>query len=145
ESLSPLGKRLLASLLRVPEALEQVPVDVRAAIARHADTDVFAEVVSYVDQNPGADLSELVGRWAGQPIGAELARLADAPHTLPESAVARELIDGLSSYVAGKAREARRRALMELKEAPSAEKLKAWQSLRAETAHSASDSGSNSD
>ena len=67
------------------------------------------------------------------------------PHTLPESAVARELLDGLESYVGAKAREARRRVLLELKESPSTEKLKALQSLRPGSSHSPSESGSNTD
>jgi len=144
-ALTPLTRRLLGCLLRVPESLQLVPADVRAEVGRYAQEDVFAEVVKYVDDNPNTDRSELVGRWAGAPVGAELARLADAPHTLPESAVATELVDGLRSYVAAKEREARRRALLALKEAPSAEKLKALQSLRPGSPHSASDSGSNSD
>lgn len=144
-ALTPLTRRLLSCLLRVPESLQRVPEAIRAEVARHADEDVFAEIVKYVDRNPDADRSELVGRWTGQPIGAELARLADAPHSLPESAVARELCDGLESYVAAKAREARRRVLSELKEAPSAEKLKALQSLRPDPSRSNSESGSETD
>lgn len=129
-TLTPLTRRLLGCLLRVPEALQSVDAEVRAAIAGYAASDPFAEVVHYVDRNPGADRSELVGRWAGSPLAAEIARLADRPHTLPEAAVARELADGLASYVAGKAREARRQLLSELQEAPSQDKLKALRALQ---------------
>jgi DNA primase len=140
--LTPLTRRLLGHLLRVPEALQTVDPDLRTAVARYADTDPFAEVVKYVDENPGADRSELVGRWAGGAISAEIARLADQPHTLPEAAVVQELGEGLENYVAGKAREARRRLLSELKEAPSQDKLKALRSLQS-AGHSSPDTGSN--
>ncbi len=140
--LTPLTRRLLGHVLRVPEALQTVDADLRAAVARHADSDLFAEVVQYVDGNPGADRSELVGRWAGSPLAAEIGRLAEQPHTLPEAAVVRELAEGLQSYVSGKAREARRQLLSELKEAPSADKLKALRTLQA-SGHPARDSGSN--
>ena len=128
--LTPLTRRLLGYLLRVPEALQSVDAEIRAAIAANAETDPFAEVVQYIDSNPGADRSELVGRWAGSPLAAEIGQLAQQPHTLPEEAVARELEEGLKSYVAGKAREARRALLFELKQAPSADKLKALRSLQ---------------
>ncbi|TNF88907.1 MAG: toprim domain-containing protein, partial [Gammaproteobacteria bacterium] len=128
--LTPLTRRLLGYLLRVPDALQSVDAETRKAISVNADTDPFAEVVKYIDDNPGADRSELVGRWAGSPLAAEIGRLAQQPHTLPEAAVARELEEGLRSYVAGKAKEARRALLTELKEAPSAEKLKALRSLQ---------------
>ncbi|MGD8830427.1 MAG: DNA primase [Pseudomonadales bacterium] len=144
-ALSPLTRRLLSCLLRVPESLGGVEPAVRAAVAGYAADDVFAEIVTYVDQNPGVDRSELVGRWAGQPVGSELAALAAVPHTLSEEAVARELAEGLASYVAAKARDDRRRLLRELKEAPSAEKLRTLQSLiKGDTPHSAPGSGSNS-
>ncbi len=145
ELLTPLTRRLLSGLLRVPEALQTLPAELRVEVVRHADHDIFAEIVKYIDENPDTDRSELVGRWAGQPVGAELARLADAPHSLPESAVAQELRDGLESYVSGKAREARQRALKDLKESPSAEKLRALQSLRPSSPHSVPEAGSNSD
>ncbi len=130
--LTPLTRRLLGYLLRVPEALQGVDAQTRAAISANADVDPFAEVVQYIDNNPGADRSELVGRWAGSPLAAEIGRLAQQPHTLPEEAVAQELAEGLKSYVAGKAREARRALLSELKESPSAEKLKALRSLQSQ-------------
>ncbi|MGE0625181.1 MAG: DNA primase [Pseudomonadales bacterium] len=145
QTLTPLTRRLLSCLLRVPESLQSVPGEIRAAVIGYAGEDAFAEVVKYVDENPDTDRSELIGRWAGAPVGAELAKLADAPHTLPEAAIARELADGLKSYVAGKAREARRRALRELKESPSTEKLRALQSLRPGALHPAPDTGSNGD
>lgn len=128
--LTPLTRRLLGYLLRVPEALQSVDAQTRAAVGANAESDPFAEVVQYIDNNPGADRSELIGRWAGSPLAAEIGRLAQQPHTLPEEAVARELAEGLNSYVAGKVREARRALLAELKEAPSAEKLKALRSLQ---------------
>lgn len=128
--LTPLTRRLLGCLFRVPESLQNVDPQVRASIAAYADSDPFAEVVNYVDQNPGADRSELVGRWAGSELAAEIARVAQMPHTLPEAAIASELADGLANYVEGKAREARRKLLSELREAPSPDKLKALRSLQ---------------
>ena len=110
-TLTPLTRRLLGYVLRVPEALQTVDAELRTAVAGYAESDPFAEVVKYVDGNPGADRSELVGRWAGSPLAGEIARLAEQPHTLPEAALARELEEGLQSYVSGKAREARRQLL----------------------------------
>ena len=142
--LTPLTRRLLACLLRVPESLQTVDAEIRAAITGYADEDIFAEIVSYVDKNPDADRAELAGRWAGQPVARELARLAELPHSLPEEAAARELAEGLASYVAGKARQARRRLLQDIREAPSAEKLKKLQELRqAPASHLPPKSGSN--
>jgi len=140
--LTPLTRRLLGYLLRVPESLLSVDPEIRSAVIAHADVDPFAEVVKFVDDNPGADRTELVGRWAGSPLAAEIARVADQPHTLPEEAVARELQEGLEAYVAGKEKEARRQLLSDLKAAPSADKLKALRSLQA-TRHSGAREGSN--
>lgn len=128
--LTPLTRRLLGYVLRVPEALARIDAETRQAVCANATSDPFAEVVKYVSDHPGADRSELVGRWAGSPLAAEIGVLAQQPHTLPEEAVARELEEGLRSYVAGKAKEARRALLSELKEAPSAAKLEALRSLQ---------------
>ncbi len=132
--LTPLTRRLLGCLFRVPESLQNVDAEVRAAIARYAETDPFAEVVNYVNENPGADRTELIGRWAGSPLAAEIARVAEMPHTLPEAAIASELADGLANYVQGKAREARRQLLSELRDAPSQDKLKALRSMQSGSA-----------
>lgn len=144
--LTPLTRRLLGCLFRVPESLQNVDPQVRASIAAYADSDPFAEVVNYVDQNPGADRSELVGRWAGSELAAEIARVAQTPHTLPEAAIASELADGLANYVEGKAREARRKLLSELREAPSSDKLKALRTLQsASVGRSSAESGADED
>jgi DNA primase len=144
--LTPLTRRLLGYLLRVPESLTSVDPEIRRVVGGYASSDSFAEVVKYIDDNPGADRSELVGRWAGSPLAAEIGRLADQPHTLPEDAVARELQEGLESYVAGKIRETRRQLVSELKEAPSPEKLKALRTLQeAPLGHSGAGDGSKRD
>ena len=150
--LSALTRRLLGYLLRVPEAMQSVDAETRAAVAANAETDPFAEVVQYIDAHPNADRSELVGRWAGSPLAEEIGRLAQQPHTLPEEAVARELAEGLKSYVAGKVKEQRRALLSELKEAPSAEKLQALRSLQGgqrnpslDKGHANASEGSNQD
>ena len=128
--LTPLTRRLLGYLLRVPEAIQGVDADTRAAVAANADSDPFAEVVQYIDSNPTADRSELVGRWAGSPLAGEIGRLTQQPHTLPEAAVAKELEEGLKSYVAGKQKQIRRALLARIKEDPSPENLKALRSLQ---------------
>ena len=129
--LTPLTRRLLGYLLRVPEAMQQVDAETRAAVAANADSDPFAEVVQYIDSHPDADRSELVGRWAGSPLAEEIGRLAQQPHTLPEAAVAGELEEGLRSYVAGKEKQIRQALLARIKEDPSPENLKALRSLQA--------------
>lgn len=132
QSLTALNRRLLGYLLRSPELLQAVDGRTRAAIARHADGDIFAEIVKYIDENPNADRSELIGRWAGQAIAAELAALAEAPVALAGEALGRELAEGLDSYVAQKAKNERLALLSELREEPTAEKLKALRSLQRE-------------
>jgi DNA primase len=129
-ALTVLGRRLLACLLRDPETLQRVDGAVRAAIADHAATDIFAEIVKYVDDNPQVDRAELVGRWAGGPIAAELARLAAEPPALAGDALARELEEGLRIYAGRKAKDQRLRLVSELKESPSTEKLQALRSLQ---------------
>ena len=121
--------------------MQQVDADTRSAVAANADSDPFAEVVQYIDSNPDADRSELVGRWAGSPLAEEIGRLAQQPHTLPEEAVARELEEGLKSYVAGKEKQIRQALLARIKEDPSPENLKALRSLQAAGANRASRSG----
>ena len=128
--LTALNRRLLGYLVHTPESLQIVGESVKAEVVGYAATDVFAEIVSYVDQNPAADRSELIGRWAGEPIGAELARLAETTQSLSAEAMASELADGLRSFVASKARDQRLRMLSELKEDPSTEGLKALHSLQ---------------
>ncbi len=129
--LTPLTRRLLGYLLRVPEAIQRVDAETRAAVAANAESDPFAEVVQYIDSNPDADRSELVGRWAGSPLAEEIGRLAQQPHTLGEAAVAQELEEGLKSYVAGKEKEIRAALLARIKEDPSPENLQALRSLQA--------------
>jgi len=133
-ALTPLARRLLGYLLRAPGQLQSVDVGLRKAITEVADSDIFAEIVSYIDKNPETDRNELVGRWAGQSIASELAALANGPQTLSDEAQARELADGLSNYVASRAKQQRMRLLSELKEAPSTEKLKALRSLQGSVA-----------
>ncbi len=132
--LTPLTRRLLAALLRMPESLQSVPEELRARVVDDAANDFFAEVVSFIDKNPQADRSEILGRWAGSPLAEELGRLASAPRTLSDEALVAELVDGLSNYVAAKDREARQQLLAELKAAPSPEKLAALRALQAREA-----------
>jgi len=141
--LSTLSRRLLSYLLRRPQLLQAVDGETRRMFAEYAESDVFAEIVNYIDTNPEADRSELLGRWAGQPIASDLARLADGPSILEDEAMARELAEGLASYLAVKARDRRRKLLSELKEAPTADKLKALHSLQ--TQHFPPKDRSNSD
>jgi DNA primase len=129
-ALTPLSRRLLACLLRSPEAIKAVDEEVRDAIAGHASTDLFAEIVKYVDDNPAVDRVELIGRWAGQPIGVELARLSERPPALSGEALSRELAEGLRNYVAQKARDQRLKLLSELKDAPSHDKLRTLHTLQ---------------
>jgi DNA primase len=139
--LTPLTRRLLGYLLRVPEAMQQVDADTRSAVAANADSDPFAEVVQYVDRNPDADRSELVGRWAGSALAEEIGRLAQQPQTLPAEAVARELEEGLKNYVASKEKQIRQALLARIKEDPSPENLKALRSLQTSGANRTSRSG----
>ena len=130
QHLSPLNRRLLHYLLQAPELLTVVDEQTRRAVAEAAETDLFAEIVSYIDEHPDTDRSDILGRWAGQPIAEELARLAGQPLALTREAVAQELADGLASYVAGKAKHERLRILSELQQEPSPEKLKTLTELQ---------------
>jgi hypothetical protein len=120
----------LAGVLRKPWILTSLPEALRAQVIAHSGSDIFAEIVNYLNENPEAELSQVVGRWAGEPIADELTRLAAQPLSLSDDAVASELEDGLAAYVSLKAREQRARLLSEIKEAPSTEKLQALRSLQ---------------
>ena len=144
--LTTLSRRLLSYLVRRPQLLQTVDGETRRMFAEHAESDVFAEIVNYIDTNPETDRSELLGRWAGQPIAADLARLADGSSILEDEAMARELAEGLASYLAVKARDRRRKLLSELKEAPTADKLDKLRALHSlQTQHTPPKDRSNSD
>ncbi|MFV2090695.1 MAG: hypothetical protein ACC642_08565, partial [Pseudomonadales bacterium] len=129
-TLTALTRRLLVYILRRPWTLLKVSEALRAEVLAHAESDIFAEIVSYLIEHPEAELSEVVGRWAGQPVAGELSRLAAQSVTLSDEAIISELQDGLGGYVALKAREQRAKLVTEIKAAPSTEKLQALRSLQ---------------
>ena len=129
-TLSPLTRRLLRYALRAPQLVREVDEALKTAISELASADTFAEIIDYLDKNPGVDRSQILGRWAGQPIHTELAKLAQQPMELDVEAMRAEFSDGLQRYVALQARSKRRDLLAQMKEDPSREKLHRFWALK---------------
>ncbi len=125
-----LSRRLLALLLQEPRALLSVPVADRSRLSDQDGTDLFLQVVKYVDENPEADTAELLGRWAGTPEHAVLLGLLKRPVALPEGAVQAELSEGVARYLSLTERADRRRRLAEVRQEPSHEKFAEYWSLK---------------
>ena len=123
-ALSALQRKLLRYLLAAPEHISTVPASVIDAVAERADHDVFCEIVKYVAKNPDADQSDILGRWAGQPIHAELRNLIEQPLGMASEALGVELREGLARFVDLTKREEQRALLAKLQSDPSPENLR---------------------
>jgi DNA primase len=139
--LDALSRRLLGYLTRAPELLASVDPAIKEAVKEEGGADALAELVRYIDRNPDVDKNEILGRWAGRPLGSLLAGAAREPSPLGPEAVAGELGDGLGIYVRRLLKRKRQKLLAELKEAPTADKLKALQALQSREERSESTPG----
>lgn len=121
-----LSRRLLARLLRKPALLLCLPPEHRRRLSEQPEPDLFVEVVRYLDQNPGADTAEILGRWSGTPEHDVLLGLAAERLALPEPALQAELAEGVARYLASKEKAARLGKAAQLRHDPS---TKAFQEL----------------
>ncbi len=129
-ALSALQRKLLRYLLAAPEHISTVPTSVTDPVAERADHDVFCEIVKYVAKNPDTDQSDILGRWAGQPIHAELRNLLEQPLGIASEALGIELREGLARFVDLTKREEQRALLAKLQSDPSPENLRELVSRR---------------
>ena len=129
---SALSRRLLGLLLRHPEALLCVPAADRAALSSWPNEDLFIQVVKYLDDNPEADTAEILGRWAGTEAHRVLVELLRQPSALADAAAIQgEFTDGVTRFLALGRRAERRRALAEVRQAPSRENFERyWSALK---------------
>lgn len=127
---TPLTRKLLSIALRAPGVVATVNPSLLNALTECGGSDVFVEIVSYIDKNPEAELSELLGRWAGHPAHGEIASLAARPIHLDQGALAAEFRDGVAKYVEQEARHRRRSLLAQMRDAPSTDKLQEFWALR---------------
>ena len=124
--LPALEGRLVASVLQQPdlvgalgpETLDQLMVDDAAG--------VLEDLVRYIVANPDAQAPELLGRWVGHELEAELQRLASRRSGLSAEALGPEFADGVERYLAQREQAGRRAMLADLKAQPTAENLRRY-------------------
>jgi len=122
--LTTLQRKLLRYLLAQPGIAVRLEAGVREELTELAQRDIFAEIVNYVANNSDVDQSDIVGRWSGHPVQADLLALLESPLGIDSQALAAEFAEGLSRYL-GLARRAERRALLDrLRSDPSPEALR---------------------
>lgn len=132
--LSSLERRLLGYLLKAPELAVRLGDDAKRAVSALSDRSVFAEIVSYLVENPDADSSDLLGHWTGDAVHTELLTLLEQPVRLDREAMAPEFFEGVDRVVEHARRAERRALLTELRAAPSTEALRElWQRAREKT------------
>ncbi len=119
--LTALERRLLRYLLLAPGLAAELNAETLKAVAGFSEQRVFAEIVSYLADNPDADPGDLLGRWAGHAVQAELLALLEKPVSLDVAAIAPEFCEGVERYVALTRRQERQAMLAELRSAPSKE------------------------
>ena len=135
---SALSRRLLGSLLRKPALLHALPAPTRVALLglkdglkggfkdRGAESDLFLEIVNYIDEKPDADVTEILGRWSGTADHPTLLALLDQPAALAEGALQAEFSDGVDRYLGLRSRADRQKMLAEVRKEPSREKFAAF-------------------
>jgi DNA primase len=128
--LSALARRLIAYLFSDSSLVASLGAERLARLGDAAPGDLLIDMVKYVDENPSAELPELLGRWAGHEAHEELLGLADRPLDIDQAAMAAEFADGLDRYLEQRNRADRLRMLAELKQNPSEEKFRRFWSLR---------------
>jgi DNA primase len=140
--LSTLSRRLLSGLLRKPAMLHGLPTETRAALSGTAGPDLFLEIVNYIDQNPGVDTTEILGRWSGTEDHRALLGMLEQPMPLDDTALQGEFADGVDRYLALREQSDRRRLLAEMRQDPSREKFQAFWHARHRTGAAAEEGDS---
>jgi hypothetical protein len=125
-----MSRRLLSLLLQKPALLWSLPTESRSQLSRQPDTDLFIEVVKYVDENPDVQPSEILGRWSGTAEHRVLLGLVERPIALPEPAMQAELAEGVERYLEALRRADHRQVLAEVRQEPSKEKFAEYWSLK---------------
>ncbi len=128
--LSSLSRRLLARLLQHPRVVLCVPREARQALLEQADSDLFLQIVKYLDENPEADTSAILGRWSGTAEHGVLLGLLNGAPRLPEEAVQGEFAEGVTQYLEQRHRAERHRRLARVQQEPTREEFLAWWALR---------------
>ncbi|HEX7034348.1 MAG TPA: DNA primase [Pseudomonadales bacterium] len=127
---SKLAERLLARLLQNPSLLLGVAPDQRERLSKLDGDDLLLEVVRYLDDNPGADTAEILGRWSGTVVHQRLVGLLQNAPALSDEALQGEVAEGVGRYLELHAEEQRRRLLAQLRQEPSVEKVAELVSLK---------------
>jgi DNA primase len=122
--LSVLQRKLLRYLLASPALAERMPDEIRAAVAELASQDTFSDIVNYVAKNPEADQSDVLGRWTGHAVQAELLKLLEQPLGMDIEAAGVEFEEGMVRFVGIARRAERRQLLARLQNDPSTENLR---------------------
>ncbi|MGA1677026.1 MAG: DNA primase [Pseudomonadales bacterium] len=126
----PLQRRLLAQLLRRPALLLTLPPLLRESLCSQQTSDLFIEVVRFLDTRPEADVADILGRWAGTQAHARLIELVTTSFVLDDHALQGEFMAGVSKLLETFARAERRRLLAELRESSSADTFREFWTQR---------------
>jgi len=122
--LSVLQRKLLRYLLASPALAGRMSEEVRATVAELAVQDTFCDIVNYIAINPEVDQSDVLGRWTGHAIQAELLKLLETPLGMDIEAAAVEFEEGMVRFVEIARRQERRALLARLQSDPSTENLR---------------------
>jgi DNA primase len=128
--LPALAGRLVSCLFRKPSLVTALDEELIGRLRDLAPGDPFVDMVKYLEQNPEADLPELLGRWIGHELHDDLLRLADRRPDIDDDALVADFVDGVRRYLEQRGRANRRELLAELKRDPSEEKLRRFWSLK---------------
>ena len=97
---SRLGQRLLGLLVKHPHLLRRLDDETRQRFVLEThDRSTLGIVVGYLASQPEADTAALLGRFVGEEIHAEIARLAAAPALLSEAALADDFRTGALRFL----------------------------------------------
>jgi DNA primase len=129
-ALTPLAMRLLSLLLQRPRILLSLAPEARCELSEQPAQDLLVQLVRYVDQNPDADPSEILGRWSGTAEHVVLSGLLTRSAGLPETAMQAEFAEGVARYLELCRRADRRRVLAEAGQERSKEKFAEYWSLK---------------
>ncbi len=110
--LSNRSRALLRLLLHHPASLLAVPPEQRRELSARAQaaSDLFLQIVRYLDENPQAEASEILGRWSGTAEHGILQGLGSEQLPLTETQIQGGFAEGVDRYLrdarhAEKARE----------------------------------------
>ena len=97
---SRLGQRLLGLLVKHPHLLRRLDDETRQRLLLETrDGSTLGIVVGYLASQPEADTAALLGRFVGEEVHAEIARLAAAPALLGEAALADDFRTGALRFL----------------------------------------------